>query len=290
MTVSMLLCAAITQSTPAPRVVFNSFLERTSFFLQGADPMVRINTMQIAFPPSEQFKTKCVIKSGDQVLGETEFRDHMAVRAGSFAEVGATKSSQPLGTTDGKRTIEVYVNDALAGKFEFTLTKTSNGDPLDPKVTWKMVGPWKDYAFLKHRPDDGYRQDLILTYWVAEHELTGKEKIITTTIKKGATVVATDPKRYPNGPGYSRFEMPLMRANRNPITVKDLPSMAGTYTVEVKEGARMLRNWTFTIANGAVVAHPRSDFNKTEAIAWLPTRKQNGNQVDPFTMFWLGPK
>ncbi|MEZ5163508.1 MAG: hypothetical protein R2688_07100 [Fimbriimonadaceae bacterium] len=270
--------------------MINSFLDGQIFYLDRPEPIVEIGMMQIAFPPSEQFKTRLVIKEGENVVGETEFWDENAVRAGAFAEVRAKKGTQKLGTGSGKRTFEVYVNDALAGKFVFSLTKSTGGDPLDPKVAWKIVGPWKDLAILKHKADDGSRQDLLLTYWVANYELSAPNNKITTILKKGGTVIAKNEKARAYGLAYSQIMLPLVRANNNPYTVKDLSSMAGTYTIEVQDGTRPLRNWTFSIAGGEFVSHPRSDFNKTSHLSWLPGRIQIESHVSPFYMFWLGPK
>lgn len=284
----VLLNTALT--APVPNVVFNSFLETQSFFLEADEPKVRINKLQIAFAPESDFTCKLLVKEGASKIAEVDFRSPV-YRAGVFTELGAKSPvATSLGKSDGPRTFEVLVNNQVAGSFTFNLTRTSNGDPLNPKTTWKIVGPWKDYAYLRHKPDDGNRQDIALIYWIAQHELSAGAKTVSTTMKKGSQVVASGRENYPNGAPYSRFELPLTKPNKDPLTVKDLRSMTGDYTIEVKCGAKVLRTWNFAIKGGAIVAHPRSEMAAAETNLWLSPRTMNGNNVSPFTQFWLGPK
>lgn len=278
------------QATPLPAVVLNSFLEGQNFYLDAAEPKILVAGISFGFAPSGTFATKMLVKEGDTTLHDLKFRDNLPERAGVFASVrGRTPGSISLGTGDGPRSLEVFVDEQPAGKFVFTLTKSSNGDPLDPKVSWKIVGPWKDYAHFKHKPDDGSRQDVFFTYWVAQHELAAGEKTVTATLKKGATVVAKSRDNIPNGSRYSRFEVPILKPNNDPLMVKDLPGMAGSYTMEVTAGKRILRSWKVTIGASGFVPHAKSDHTKTGPLEWLSPRVQFGTAVSPFTHFWVGP-
>lgn len=284
---SLLLAASMTQPTPGASVVLTSLLEATQFYLTAAEPGVRFSNMQIAFPPSPSFKCEVLVKEGEKTLHTLQFR-HTSLKGGVFSAVmSRTPGAVGLGSSDGPRSFEVMVDGKLAGKFDFTLTKTSNGDPLDPKTTWVLNGPWKDSAYITHKPDDGYRQDAMLVFWVGLNELKPGDQTIVATLKKGSTIVATGDKRRPNGPGYSRFEQPFIKPDKNAISVKDLAGMSGLHTIEVTQGSTVLRKWTFNIANGGIAPHPLSDHLKAKPTEWLSPRYLSGNGLSPFTMHWL---
>ena len=284
---SLLLAASLAQPTPAPTVVLNSFLESTQFYLAAAEPMVRFSTLQIGFAPSGVFKCELLVKEGDKTLHTMQFRDTIG-KAGVFSMVRSrTPGSVSLGTSDGARSFEVMVDGKLAGKFDFTLKKVSGGDPLDPKTSWQMTGPWKERAYISHKPDDGYRQDAYAVFWVAFDELKPGDPTVVATLKKGSTIVAIGDKRRPSGPGYSRFEQPLIKPDRNVIGVKELAGMSGLHTLEVAQGTTVLRKWTFNFANGGIAPHALSDHLKASPTEWLAPRKMDGNAVSPFLMHWL---
>lgn len=275
------------QSTAAPAVSTNSLLEGLSFFLEAPEPGVIVGPVSFAFAPAATFTPKLVISQNGKPIQEIGFQREM-IRGGAFAAVRPRVPGQVmLGSENGDRTFEYFVDDKLAGRFTVNLTKTTQGDPLDPKVRWKIVGPWKDLAAIKHKPDDGYRQDLMLTYWVAQHELQPGEKTVVAHLKKGSTIIASTRESIPNGPRYLRSEVPLLRPDKSSVQVKDLSKMSGSYTLEVTAGKRMLRSWKLSIANGAIVPHPRSDHTKTAPELWLAPREQSGTSVSPFGIYWL---
>lgn len=287
LTAALALAIVSTQSTPAPAVSTISLLEGLSFFLENPQPGVIVGPVSFAFAPEGAFTPKLVISQNGNTLQEVGFQRE-AVRGGAFAAIRPRIPGQiMLGTENGERTFEYFVNDKLAGRFTINLTKTTGGDPLDPKVRWKIVGPWKDLANIKHKPDDGNRQDIYLTFWVAQHELQAGEKTVVAHLKKGGAIVASTRENMPNGPRYFRSELQFMRPDKSPIQVKDLAKMNGNYTVEVIAGKRVLRNWKVTIANGAFQHHPRSDHNTTAPELWLSPREQFGTGVSPFTTYWL---
>lgn len=284
---ALALAASLAQPTPAPSVVPNSFMESTQFYLAAAEPMVRFSALQIAFAPTGVFKCELLVKEGDKTLHTMQFRNPTA-RAGVFSMVmSRTPGSVSLGTSDGPRSFEVMVDGKLAGKFDFTLKRVSGGDPLDPKTSWQLTGPWKERAFIRHKPDDGYRQDAYAVFWVALDELKPGDPTVVATLKKGSTIVAVGDKRRPSGPGYSRFEQPFIKPDKNAIGVKELASMSGLHTFEVTQGTTVIRKWTFNFANGGIAPHALSDHLKASPTEWLAPRMMDGNGMSPFTMHWL---
>jgi hypothetical protein len=284
------LCALVHQSTPAPAVDINWLLQSASFFLQGPEPKIMVNRVSFAFAPAGPFASKMVVSEGSQTVQELLFRDTSVVRGGVFAEVPCrVPGSVSMGAGNGERTIEFMVDGKVAGRFKFTLNKSSNGDPLDPKVSWKIVGPWATHAFFSHKPDDGSRQDIELVFWVASHELVSGERTVVATLKKGTSEIAKTPERIPNGAPYSRFATSLIKPNKDPLQVKDLKGLSGSYTLEVTAGKRVLRSWKLSIANGGFVPHLRSDHTKTDPTMWLSPRVQIGYSVSPYGRYWLAP-
>lgn len=274
--------------TPPPSVVLNSFLEHIAFRVESDQPIAMFSTFQVAFVPSGA-QPKLLLKEGGNLLTELVLRGSPVV-AGAYTVYGSKEQGGiSLGKGDGVRSVEMYYGDKLAGKLEFTMTRQGNGDPLDPKATWKVVGPWKDYAYFKHKPDDGNRQDIGLVYWVALNELPPGVKNCMAIVKKGNTVVASTRENYPKGVMYSRFDTPLMKPDKNPWSVKELSSMAGSYTLEIVSGGKVLRSWPVKIAGGDIVAHPRSDFNKYTGADWLSPRMVLNQEVIPHTLYWVGP-
>lgn len=284
---SLLLAATLTQPNPGASVTLLSFLEGPQFYLSAAEPSVRFNGLSVAFGPASDFACELLIKEGDKTVNTVQFR-HARLRGGVFTDViSRTPGAVSLGTSEGKRSFEVMVDGKLAGKFDFSLKKSSNGDPLDPKTTWVLDGPWTKNAYIKHKPDDGYRQDAYLVYWVAAHELKVGDPFVVATLKKGSTVIATADKRRPNGPGYSRFEQPLIKPDKNALGVKDLAGMTGSYTLEVSQGGSLIKKWNLSMGNGGIIPHALSDHTKANALEWLSPRKLEGTAVSPFTMHWL---
>lgn len=268
----------------------NSLLEANSWYLSNPEPTMIVPGMSFGFAPAGAFVSKMVIKSGDSAVSEMKFRDSSAVRTGVFALVSAASPRAiSLGNTNGPRSLEVYVDDKLAGQLKFSLTKTTDGDPLVPKIGWKIEGPWKDYGYFKHKPDDGTRQDIFFVYWVAQHELKPGEKTVTASVRQGSKVVLKSRDAIPNGLPYSRFEVPVLKMDNNPLNVKDLDKLSGDFTVEVKAGTRVLRTWPLKFSGGALVPHRRSDHLKTGPLEWLSPRVVNGNSVSPFIHTWVGP-
>lgn len=275
-------------ATPAPRASMNTFLETQRLLLDGPEPRIMLGATQIVFPPEGSLKPQVVIKQNGTVLHTDDHRS-TEYRGGAFWEQSTrTPSAIGLGTENGTRTIEVHLNGQVIGKFEFTLTKQQNGDPLDPKTTWKVVGPWKDLGYFMHQPQpDQSRKDVFFVYWVALHELTPESKTVTLTVRKGSTVIAKARENYPAGLPYSRFEVQLQKPNNDGFQVKDLAAHNGPVVVEVKQGARVLRSWNATIANGAIVPHKRSDHNTVDPLEYLPPRRISGNSVNIHTMYWV---
>lgn len=284
---SLLLAASLPQATPGPSVNFVTLLEGPQFYLTAAEPSVRFSGMSIAFGPATDFPCEVLIKEGSKTVNTVQFR-HARLRGGVFTDViSRTPGAVSLGASEGPRSFEIMVEGKLAGKFDFELKKSSNGDPLDPKTTWSLIGPWGSSAYIKHKPDDGYRQDAYLVYWVAAHELKAGDPFVVATLKKGSTVIATADKRRPNGPGYSRFEQPLIKPDKNALGVKDLAGMTGSYTLEIVQGGTVIKKWNLSIGNGGIVPHALSDHTKADALEWLSPRKLEGTAVSPFTMHWL---
>ncbi len=275
-------------ATPAPRASILTFLETNSLFLDGPEPRIMLNGTQIVFPPEGSLKPQVVIKQNGTVI-HTDAHRGSEYRGGAFWYQSArTPGAISLGTENGTRTVEVHLNDQVIGKFEFTLTKESNGDVLNPKTTWKIVGPWKDLGYFKHEPQtDQYRKDVFFVCWVAQHELTPESKTVTLTVRKGSTVIMKGRESYPNGVPYSRFEVPMQKPNNDAFQVRDLAAHNGPVVVEVKQGARVLRTWNATIANGAFVPHKRSDHNTASPLEYLPPRRISGNSVEVHTMHWV---
>lgn len=275
-------------ATPAPRVVMNTFLEINRLFLDGAEPRIMLSGTQIVFPPAGSLNPQIVIKQNGTVIHTEEHRGQ-EYRDGAFwTRTVRTPGAIPIGTENGLRTLEVMLDGKMIGKFEFTLTKQTNGDPLDPKTTWKVVGPWKDIAYFKHEPHvEQNRKDVYFAFWTALSELTPESKTVTVSVRKGNTVIMKGRESYPNGVPYSRFEVPMQKLNNDVFSVKDLAAHSGPIVVEVKQGARVLRSWNATIANGAIQAHKLSDHNTADPLQYLPPRRLNGDKLDPHTMFWL---
>lgn len=288
--ISAFLSASLLAQETTPVVVPNTFLESTAYFLDGAEPRLAYRQIQFAFPPSDQFVTKMVVKEGSTVVSEMGTTSGIN-RGGAFASVGPKSAGAfSLGTSNGPRTIEIFLNDKLAGSFTFNLTKQTNGDPLDPKTTWKIDGPWKNHAYIKNDLAATGRSDIFFVYWAALHELPSGQKTCSATLKQGTKVIATSRDNYPAGTPYSRFEVPFQKPDKNFLGTIDVTTMKGDYSIEVKSGSKVLRNFKFTVTNGAINAHPLSDMKEANKITWLSPRILNGNTVSKFTHYWLTSK
>lgn len=272
------------------QLVMSSLMNTSHYFLLGEEPTIRPGSIELVFPPEADFRCKMVYKAGEKVLGETLFTNIQ--RAGKLAWIGARRlEAVRLGSFDGVRTQEVYVNESLVGSLTIQLKKVSGGDALDPKVSWSMVGPWKDRAYLTHSMTRA-NATIYLVYWISLDELGAGEPAVVASLKRGSTVIATGDKRLPNGPGYSRFDHPFMKPNRSPFDLADLASLSGPLTIEVKQANKVLRSWQVQVTKGALVPHPASDIATLKpGVPYLAPRFVNsGNRTVSDTLLtWLAP-
>lgn len=244
------------QSRP-PMVAFQSLLMQRMF---TTGPEVRLigSDLDLVFPPDGEFTGKVVYKSGDRVLFETPTR--LQQRHGATARLTYRGTNVTLGTENGPRSVEVYINDQLAGRLAFTLTKSVSDDPFDPKTTWTVSDdPWATHAYFTYDQDPAERQDISFTYWSNTGELGGVPKgELALAVKRGGKVVASARPREINTADYLRKSQDLRTPDGKVFTAKSLAALSGPIAVELSFNGRVIKRFTGAVAKGRFSPHARS--------------------------------
>jgi hypothetical protein len=279
MIAALLAASALTASEPTAALWS---LLSTSFQLSGPEPSVMLNQAQLAFAPAEDFQAKLIVRSGEEVLGETV--PGQIFRAETMSAIQFRVRSVKLGTTPGPRSLDLEINGKSAGRLDFTLKKTATG--------WATSGPWADHAQVRWANDGRANNFVRFDYWVAGDEMPDAEAPFKAVFKRGAQVLAEGSDKYPSGPIWVKRTDNLRRPNGSFVTVGDMASLGnGPFVVDIVQAGKTVKSYRGSIAGGQFVLHPRSKENLTEGQRHLPPRDvgEAMNKLTNDVIVWLAP-
>lgn len=283
-----LVCAAVFAPANAPQLVMSQQLD-LRILLQGEMPRVYADDIQIVFAPPGEFRFKAVYKNGDEAIAEKQFRS--LTRGGPFALARIDRAGfVELGSNDGPRRVEYYVDDTLIGSLDFTLIKHTSDDPFNPQVSWSIEGPWSQHAYLVVDGDRGENARLSLVYWVGSHEVPLDGEIVVVVRKDGQQVGTLDKRRISN-PGNNRFEHNIRMADNNFLTMGGLAQLEGGFVMDVEHNGAILRSFPFAVSGGVLVPHERSHPAALGEMPLLSPRfigeaSQNEASLSPKVLTW----
>ena len=271
-----------------PMVAFESFLMQR-LFTTGPEVRMLGSDLDLIFPPEGEFTGKVVYKSGERVLFETPTR--LQQRHGAMARLTFRGTNVQLGTENGPRSVEVYINDRLAGRLEFTLTRSESDDPFDPKTTWTVSNdPWGTHAYFTYDQDPAERQDIRFTYWSNTGELGGVPKgNLALAVKRNGKVVATSSAREISTADYLQKTQDLRTPDGMVFTAKSLAALCGPIVVELTHDGRVVTRFTGAVAKGTFVPHPLSAPDAPEPAHFLSPRilTEGGGGVSDILYSWF---
>jgi hypothetical protein len=283
-----LLIALFATAAANPMPIVSELLF-TRFMLEQEEPTVWAKDVQFAFLP-EGATVRAVYKNGDDVLSEKSYGGVEIYGAISLLAVRGI-GTIPLGTNEGPRSIEFYVNDQLVYTLGFTMTKETSGDAFNPRTVWHIDGPWSQVAHFWYDPERGAGEPVSLIYYAGSHEVAAGAEVVAI-IRRGGTELARTDVRTVQGAGYSRFQQDILIDGRNRMTVGELGRFDGDLTIDIVSGGSVLRTFYGRVANGAFVPHPRSDHTAVDAQSFLSPRYVSDNNqirggISPMLLAWV---
>ncbi|MCA9781503.1 MAG: hypothetical protein KC800_32520, partial [Candidatus Eremiobacteraeota bacterium] len=185
----LLLClgSVATAQSYEPAVSMASLLKMKPM-LNLAEPTIADNELDLLFAPEGDFEAQIIYRNGERVIETLSAKPSQ--RFGTMARLKWRRTTIPLGTESGPRSIEVVLDGKSVGLLEFTLSKSGGDDPFDPKPSWTMDGPWSDLAYFTYPADDGNQQRINFHYWSKRGDLGGQKGMIDVAMKRGDKVLA----------------------------------------------------------------------------------------------------
>gem|GEM_PF-2254883 len=284
-----LIAATVLSQTPPPSADFANLLSKIPN-TRSADPKLMVGYVDIAFAPTGDFTAKAALEVNGKVL--KEFRVSQIVRQGTLARLTFRATPfEPLGPENGKRSFIVYVNDSVAGRLDFNLTKQPGGDAYAPTTDWTTTGPWQTHSYLTYTTKSGDQQRINFNYYLSSREL-GSEKNykVDLVMRRGTTILAKSLRsREVNDTELVFKEEPLHLPNGNPLMRPDLEKIAGPFILEIKTGSRVIRTYRGEIASGMFKPHKNSALTHTEPTTFLTERRisEGGGGIHNFLFTWL---
>ena len=271
------LLAIVAASAAANPLPIGSDLLHTRFMLEQHEPSVWSKDVQFAFLP-EGASVRSVYKNGDEIVGERRFGDVELYGALAILEVRGI-GTIPLGSNDGPRSIEFFVDDQLVYTLGFTLTKETTGDAFSPRTLWRIAGPWSDLAYFTYDPERGPGEPINLVFWVGGHEASAGSEVVAIIRRGGAELARTAPRTV-QGAGYDRFQQDLLIGDRSRMTAGELSAFDGDLTLDIEVAGTVLRSFAVWVQAGAFVPNQRSDHTAVPAASFLaPRYVVDNNQV-----------
>lgn len=211
-------------------------------------------------------------------MGERRFGDVELYGALAILEVRGI-GTIPLGSNDGPRSIEFFVDDRLVYTLGSTLTKETTGDAFSPRTLWRIAGPWSDLAYFTYDAERGPGEPINLVFWVGGHEASAGSEVVAIIRRGGAELARTAPRTV-QGPGYDRFQQDLLIGDRSPMPAGELSAFDGDLTLDIEVAGTDLRSFAVRVQAGAFVPNPRSDHTAVPAASFLaPRYVVDNNQV-----------
>jgi hypothetical protein len=279
MVAALLAASALTAAEPTAALWS---LLSTSFQLNGAEPSVMLNKVQLANAPTGDFEAKLIVRSGDEVLGETV--PGQIYRAESMAAIQLRVVSVKLGTTPGPRNLDLMINGKSAGRLDFTLSKTATG--------WATSGPWADHAQIRWANDGRANNRVRFDYWASGEEMPDAKAPFKAVMKRGSQVLAEGSEKYPSGAIWVKRTDNLRRPNGSFVTVGDMATLGnGPVVIEIVQAGKTVKSYRGSIAGGQFALHPRSKDSLPEGQRHLPPRDigDGMNKLTNDVIVWLAP-
>lgn len=276
---------------PSRPVVPYQSLMGLNLHTNGPEVMMMGYEIDVAFAPEGKFQAKLIARSGTRVI--VELPANVTQRSGTMARLKFRPGSLKFGTEDGPRSLEVLVDGEPAGRIDFTLTKRTGGDAFAPTVDWLVDGPWTSHGYFIHPIESNQQPRVNFAFWASTAELGGVPKgTLEVVMKRGNTVLAKSAPREINSTTPILKSDGLTLANGQVFMVEHLAKMAGPFTVELRQGSRVVKTYRGEIANGAFVAHPLSALPPSDPSHFLSPRAlspERGTMMS-YLFSWVTPR
>jgi hypothetical protein len=96
-----------------------------------------------------------------------------------------------LGKDGSPQAFEVYVNEQVAGRLDFTLGQQSSGNAFNPITEWSFNGPWQTHAVLDYDDSPGVKDNIVFRWWMSSRELGQEDSYpLEIVMRRGSTIIS----------------------------------------------------------------------------------------------------
>ena len=270
-------------------------------FFHNESGVLRFDDYVLAFAPAGGVDGGIVVSRADGTrVAAFPFIPDYRAEDGVFARVSVRGPSEVTLPSAGAYTIGVVVRGDTVSSLSFEAERSTGGDPLNPKTSWRLRGPWSSLGHLTMRTArDG--EVPVLSLWVGSNDLPAgaRNGRFAAQLYRNGRLVATSKRSQGHiaSGHYKRTTIDLWRPhdprqeqNAVAFTRADW-TQPGTYELRItrpSDEAR-LRTFRYEVADGAIVPLPETALAHTPAAAYIPPRvaRKNANTFEIIEAIWL---
>lgn len=293
--------SAVAQPPHPPAVDLESMLDT---FFNNANGIMRFDEYVLAFAPAERIDGKVVLMNeARRVVAEFPFFPEYRITDGVFARAAVRGPADITLTEPGVYNLLFTVGGSPVSRLPFAFDKTTGGDPLNPKTTYRLRGLWSTMGHLTMR---AYRDQQIpvLSLWVGGADLpSGAARgMFTAQLFRNGQRVATSKRSQGEifAGHYKRTTIDLYRPhdarqeqNAEFFAFKDW-TVNGAYELRISRQSdnAVLRSFRYTAAGGAIAPLPQTELSHTPTMDYIPPRvaRKNTNTFELIEAIWLMSK
>jgi hypothetical protein len=258
----------------APAIEYTSLLNM-KFYENG---MLRFDDANLVFAPPDRVAASVeVLTASGKVIGRFDYFPEYAFAAKAFGRIRVKGPAEVQITNPGDYFIQFKVSGKPSTRFPFSVKVGGGSDPFDSAKKYQFDGPWRSLAYLWMRPfKDTALPDIV--FWVGGADLkpgTTKDQTYAQLFRNGQLIAHSKRSQGHIAAGHYQqsthsFFMPhdARQSHAAPGLTREQLLVNGKYNIRIERQSdkALLRNFTFTVANGQVQELPRATggYQRTE--------------------------
>lgn len=302
------VAASLTLPSPAatqppahpPAIDLESMLDT---FFHNENGLMRFDEYVIAFAPAGGIDGKVVLMNeARRVIAEFPFFREYRNTDGVFARAAVQGPADLQLSEPGAHTLQFVVGGTPVSRLPFVVDKSVGGDPLNPKTTFRLRGPWSNMGHLTMRTARE-QQIPVLSFWVGSADLPdgAARGMFTAQLFRNGQLVATSKRSQGEifAGHYKRTTIDLYRPhqqrqeqNAEVFAFADWV-VNGSYELRISRQSdnAVLRSFRYT-ADGAIRPLPQTELSHTPTLDYITPRiaRKNTNTFEIIEAIWLMSK